>query len=461
MGSLISTAKKILNSVVKAAPEKPNKHDVMISYNWGSKTTVLKIREQLKKNGISCWIDVEDMSVSMNDAMSAAVENCTIFLMCYSRAYSESRNCKKKAEYAEQRKKIIIPCKMEADFEPKEWLGFLKSGRLYVDFSGTTTFGTAMELLLKLINENIDEKQADRRGRIEKKVDPRKMKEFPLHDVEGVRHIAHCPPDKFWIGYEKTIALIDSKGKKVTEFQRYRFTFGAHSVTKEGHLVYLSGVSVKRYLSKSSSEVFIRRTNIDDWKARSIYASHRTGDVIVGFRNERKNTGKLAVYYKNGEYKQTIENDTENKPIYTWPRYITDNVNGDIVTSDWHDGIIVTNQDGRYRFTYTYNLPLPRAVVTDSNGDIFVCNGTPKIHVLNQNGTFLMDIFTGSRDVFSLYLHQDTELFAGDDSAKKIMVFSKCLRSSHIPRYDSKIVLYSVVVFLFGWVFLYCFNSFI
>lgn len=94
MGSLISTAKKILNSVVKAAPEKPNKHDVMISYNWGSKKTVLKIREQLEKNGISCWIDVDDMSGSMNDAMSAAVENCTIFLMCYSRAYLESRNCK-------------------------------------------------------------------------------------------------------------------------------------------------------------------------------------------------------------------------------------------------------------------------------------------------------------------------------------------------------------------------------
>lgn len=78
-----------------AEPEKPRKHDVMISYNWDNKETVLKIREKLRENGISCWIDVENMSGSTLEAMSAAVENCTIFLMCYSGKYSESKNCKK------------------------------------------------------------------------------------------------------------------------------------------------------------------------------------------------------------------------------------------------------------------------------------------------------------------------------------------------------------------------------
>lgn len=76
-----------------AEPEKPRKHDVMISYNWDNKETVLKIREKLRENGISCWIDVENMSGSTLEAMSAAVENCTIFLMCYSGKYSESNNC--------------------------------------------------------------------------------------------------------------------------------------------------------------------------------------------------------------------------------------------------------------------------------------------------------------------------------------------------------------------------------
>jgi len=34
----------------------------MISYNWGSKETVLEIRDRLKSAGFKCWIDVENMS---------------------------------------------------------------------------------------------------------------------------------------------------------------------------------------------------------------------------------------------------------------------------------------------------------------------------------------------------------------------------------------------------------------
>lgn len=72
-----------------------DKHDVMISYNWDDKDTVLKIRRRLKKHGVTCWIDVERMKGSINAAMSEAVENCTVFLMCYSKKYMESKNCRK------------------------------------------------------------------------------------------------------------------------------------------------------------------------------------------------------------------------------------------------------------------------------------------------------------------------------------------------------------------------------
>lgn len=71
----------------------PETYDVMISYAWEHKEVVLKIRESLKENDIRCWIDVENMSGSILEAMSAAVENSTIFLMCYSEKYSESENC--------------------------------------------------------------------------------------------------------------------------------------------------------------------------------------------------------------------------------------------------------------------------------------------------------------------------------------------------------------------------------
>lgn len=36
---------------------------VFISYQWDSKTTVLKIRDQLKRAGFRVWIDEDDMSM--------------------------------------------------------------------------------------------------------------------------------------------------------------------------------------------------------------------------------------------------------------------------------------------------------------------------------------------------------------------------------------------------------------
>lgn len=242
-----------------------------------------------------------------------------------------------------------------------------------------------------------------------------------MNDVQGVRHIAFLPPDNFWIGFENRIAFIDKSGNKLKEIQRFRFTFGAHSITEDGCLVFLSGISVKKYTSESSSENFITGTNVEGWKARSIYASHRNGDIIIGLQNEEKGIGKLARYDKTGEHKHTVERDANDKAMYTWPRYITENDNADIVTSDWYGGVVATTHDGKHRFTY--NISIPRAVVTDSKGRIFVCNNTPKIHVIDQNGKFLSYILTGSKDVFSLYLHQDTELYAGFNSEKKITVY--------------------------------------
>lgn len=76
-----------------AGTSNSSKCDVMISYNWGSKETVLKIRENLEQNGIACWIDEEHMAGSIMQAMSTAVENCSVFLLCYSEKYLKSKNC--------------------------------------------------------------------------------------------------------------------------------------------------------------------------------------------------------------------------------------------------------------------------------------------------------------------------------------------------------------------------------
>lgn len=77
-----------------------NTPDVMISYNLGSKEAALKIRDNLQQNGITCWIDVDVeadsyMAGSLQEAIAAAIENCTVFLTCYSEKYSQSILCEK------------------------------------------------------------------------------------------------------------------------------------------------------------------------------------------------------------------------------------------------------------------------------------------------------------------------------------------------------------------------------
>ena len=103
---------------------------IMISYNWGHQETVLEFREALRANGFPVWIDVEQMNGSTLEAMAEAVEGAAVILMCMSKAYQASRNCRSEAEYAFTMKKPIIPIKME-EFQPEGWLGFILGSKLY------------------------------------------------------------------------------------------------------------------------------------------------------------------------------------------------------------------------------------------------------------------------------------------------------------------------------------------
>ena len=44
----------------KAASD--DKSHIMISYNWGSKPTMLKVRDRLRAAGFNVWMDVDNMS---------------------------------------------------------------------------------------------------------------------------------------------------------------------------------------------------------------------------------------------------------------------------------------------------------------------------------------------------------------------------------------------------------------
>lgn len=53
------------------------------------------------------------------------------------------------AEYAFQRRKLIIPLKMQRGYEADGWLGFIVGTKLYYEFSGQYSFESRAQNLLK------------------------------------------------------------------------------------------------------------------------------------------------------------------------------------------------------------------------------------------------------------------------------------------------------------------------
>ncbi|XP_062605151.1 uncharacterized protein LOC134266961 [Saccostrea cucullata] len=75
-------------------------------------------------------------------------------------------------------------------------------------------------------------------------------------------------------------------------------------------------------------EEFIKTGN---WRPLSIHSSHINGDLLVG---------------------KKIQRDVKGQELYNDPHYITENINGDICTSD-KETLVVVNKSGDHMFSYT------------------------------------------------------------------------------------------------------------
>jgi hypothetical protein len=99
----------------------------MVSYCWGAKKElVVALAAGLRAKGVDVWRDEEGsqcvpaMSGSTDDCMAAAVEHSHTIIVCVSRAYKASANCRMEAKYANdmhKRGKVnLVFAMMEQDY---------------------------------------------------------------------------------------------------------------------------------------------------------------------------------------------------------------------------------------------------------------------------------------------------------------------------------------------------------
>lgn len=157
---------------------------------------------------------------------------------------------------------------------------------------------------------------------------------------------------------------------------------------------------------------------------------------------------KINRYHSFGELVQTIQHDNKGNDLYIGPRYITENNNGDVVVSDWKNGVVVTESEGRHRFTFSedpYGYVIsPKGVCTDLMSHILVCV-LHKVMILDKDGVFLSYILSMQPEIMietnSLSFDSNTHcLWVGSVSSDTIRVYK------YLKRFDALLGIYASVL---------------
>eukprot|EP00105_Crassostrea_gigas_P033508 XP_011456910.1 PREDICTED: E3 ubiquitin-protein ligase TRIM71 isoform X2 [Crassostrea gigas] len=245
-----------------------------------------------------------------------------------------------------------------------------------------------------------------------------KVREFTVPGVNCVWHISLGKSGTLWVSdNDGNLVQIDLQGNQLQKIQTSSNSGGYHTVTQDGVLIFTDKHKnvIKMITQDNTMTEFIKT---GDWVPISLHSSHINGDILVGMVKDGK--AKVTRYNKTGEEIQNIQRDNKGQGLYSYPHYITENINGDVYTSDFNKhAVVAVNKSGQHRFSYACQRSgfWPNGICTDLLGHIIVCDGwSDTVNVVDQDGQFLSLLLTGQQGIMyprSLCVDDENNLHVG------------------------------------------------
>ncbi|XP_062592679.1 uncharacterized protein LOC134254152 [Saccostrea cucullata] len=262
------------------------------------------------------------------------------------------------------------------------------------------------------------------------------QKSVTVSGVSECYHISRVTSDRVWISdYKGNLILTNTKGEELDHVTDIGSVWGGHTVNGECDLIYIdSEYNINKLSTENKEKTTIIQYNTSPWEPQCVYSSPSTGDLLVGMCRDDTETGKVVRYNSTGENIQTIQHhNITGQELYSWPIYITENRNGDVIVSDsWRDAVVVTDRDGNYRFSYTGPPSgsglTPQGICTDALSHILVCDeNTHSVQMLDSEGHYLTEIQTrqhGRDRPYGLSYDEDTHLlWVGSDDNNTVNLY--------------------------------------